>query len=179
VASGRPPIEPAIPALASRTGIDRDPVDITDAESVRWQLACVFPDTGRLPRTRLAFELARNEQPPIVRGDAVEKVAEVIAAVPDSAVPVVVTTWTVAYFDGAARIAFQDALRAASRDRPVAWISGEGAGVVDLFDVNAPVDDQGAEASVLGLATFDGGRVDARVLGFVHPHGNWLAWEAS
>jgi hypothetical protein len=176
VTEGNPPIAAAVPPLASRTGIDRDPVDVLDADSVQWQLACVFPDTGRLPRTRLAFELARNAQPPIVEGDAVETIGPVVAAVPAGAVPVVVTTWAAAYFSVEARRAFCDALADASHARPLAWVSGEGAGVVDLFAADPPTDEYGTQASVLGLATFTDGAVDARILGYVHGHGSWLAW---
>jgi hypothetical protein len=35
------------------------------------------------------------------------------------------------------------------------------------------------EASVFGLLTFRDGAVDAtELLGFVHPHGNWIDWRA-
>jgi hypothetical protein len=39
-------------------------------------------------------------------------------------------------------------------------------------------DDQGVEASVLGLAVFRDGAVDGTVLGYVHTRGTWLDWRA-
>jgi hypothetical protein len=49
--------------------------------------------------------------------------------------------------------------------------------VVDLFpDVDAPFDAQRMQASVLGLVIFRDGEFDARLLGFVHPHGSWIDW---
>ena len=57
-----------------------------------------------------------------------------------------------------------------------AVLGHEGAGVVDLFAADPPTDEYGTQASVLGLATFTDGAVDARILGYVHGHGSWLAW---
>ncbi len=179
VVGGRPPIAPALPAIAARVGIDRDPVDATDDDDVRWQLACVWPDTGRLPRTRLALAEAKRTPPRFVRGDAVQRVADVVLGLPSGSVPVVVTTWAAAYFPVRERVAFREALVAASRERPVAWVSGEGAGVIDLFaGVEVPRDADGLEPSLLGLVVFRDGVADARFLAFVHPHGNWIDWRA-
>lgn len=179
VIGASPPIAQTLPAIAARVGIDRHPVDASDDDEVRWQLACVWPDTGRLGRTRLALEAARSNPPRFVRGDALEHVAEVVLGLPPEVVPVVVTTWTLAYFSKRDRIQFRDALAASSTERPVAWISGESAGVVDLFaHVEAPPDAQGMEPSVLGLVVFRGGAADARFLALVHPHGTWIDWRA-
>ena len=90
-----------------------------------------------------------------------------------------ITSWALAYLPTDRRTEFVNVLRAASADRPVAWISAEGEGTVPLLaDVSAPTDAQGIDASVLGLAVFDGRDVEAEVLGFVHPHGRWLDWRA-
>jgi hypothetical protein len=179
VARGRPPIAPRLPPVAARVGLDRTPVDVADDDAVRWQLACVWPDTGRLTRTRLALDEARRTPPTLVRGDAVDGVGPAIAALPGGAVAVVTTTQVVAYFSPTERAAFREALAAASRSRPVAWISAEVQGVVDVVpSAAAPSDDQGVEASVLGLAVFRDGGIDGQVLGYAHPHGGWIDWRA-
>ena len=116
----------------------------------------------------------------MLRGDAVETVADVVDALPSEALAVVMTTWALAYLPKDNRIIFRDALAAASKRRPIAWVSGEGLGVVDVFrDVEVPTDAQGTMASVLGLMVFRDGDLDARLLGFVHPHGNWIDWRAA
>ncbi len=177
VAGGTPPIAPLLPTIVARVGLDRSPVDVTDDDEARWQLACVWPDTARLPRTRLALEEARRAPLTLVRGDAVEGVVAAIAGLPADAVAVVTTTQVVAYFSPAQRAGFRDALAAASHDRSVAWISAEVQGVVDVGPrAAAPSDDQGVEASVLGLAVFRDGAADATLLGYVHPHGSWMDW---
>lgn len=179
VVGSPPPIASALPAIAARVGIDRDPVDATDDDDVRWQLACVWPDTGRLPRTRLALAEAKRTPLRFVRGDALQHVAETVLGLPRDVVPVVITTWAAAYFSVQERVAFREALAAASRERPIAWISGEGAGVIDLFTgVEVPPDADGLEPSVLGLVGFRDGVADACFLGLVHPHGNWIDWRA-
>jgi hypothetical protein len=180
VRGGTPPIKPMVPPIRDRVGLDLDPVDLRDDDNVRWQLALVFPDTNRLPRTRLALDAIRHTQPRIVQGDAVDKVKDVVLGLPEDATAVVTTTWAAAYFSKEGRIAFRERLAEASNTRPVAWISAEGEQIIDLFaDIEAPFDAQGAQASVLGLATFRDGTTTTEHLGFVHPHGNWIDWRAS
>jgi hypothetical protein len=179
VVGGRPPIAPLVPPIVERVGIDRDPVDVTDDDQARWQLALVFPDTNRLSRTRLALEELRREPPRIVRGDAVETIRPVLLDLRADASAVVTTTWAVAYFPPEHRVAFREQLADASRTRPVAWVSAEGPDTIDLFSgIDVPTDAQGAQASILGLARFDRGETETEVLGFVHPHGNWVDWRA-
>ena len=106
VVGGSPPIAPSLPTIAARVGLDRAPLDVTIQTQSRWQLACVWPDTGRLPRTRLALEEARRTPLELVRGDAVEDVGDLIASLPTDATAVVTTTWVVAYFSPEQRTGF-------------------------------------------------------------------------
>ena len=59
------------------------------------------------------------------------------------------------------------------------WISAEGRGVVELLPSAGapPTTMHGVEASVLGLVSSATAR-DARLLGYVHPHGTTLDWRA-
>lgn len=179
VAGGKPPVAPALPRIVERCGIDLDPVDVTDPDQLRWQLALVFPDTNRLPRTRRALEAIARTPPRIVQGDAVDTISPVLLDLQPDAVAVVTTTWAVAYFAEDRRVEFRERLAEVSRARPVAWISAEGPGVVDLFaQSEVPSDGAGTQASVLGLARFEGGETTSELLGFVHPHGSWVDWRA-
>jgi len=179
VVGGSPPIAPELPAISTRIGLDRAPIDVHDPDQVRWQLACVWPDTGRLPRTRLALEEARRRSLDVVQGDAVESVGLTIARLPAEATAVVTTTAVVGYFTPEQRTGFRDALAAASESRPVAWISADGQGVVDLIpSAGAPSDENGVEWLVLGLVIFRGGHAEAELLGYAHPHGSGLEWRA-
>ncbi len=108
VVAGSPPIATSLPTIAARVGLDREPLDVFDSRQMRWQLACAWPDTGRLPRTRLAQEEARRAQLELVRGDAIEDVGELIARLPPEAIAVVTTTWVVSYFSPEQRTGFRD-----------------------------------------------------------------------
>jgi hypothetical protein len=180
VGDGAPPIAPALPAVTARVGLDQAPVDVHDDDLVRWQLACVWPDTGRLPRTRAALAEARSMPLTLVQGDAVAEVADVVAKLPADATAVVTTSWVLAYLPKPQRTAFAAALAEASRERPVLWISAEGHGVVDTIPGDEPpADASGVVPSVLGLVTFTDGRPTPELLGYVHPHGSTIDWRAN
>ena len=180
VVAGSPPIAPYLPPIAARMGLDRAPVDLQDPEQTRWQLACVWPDTGRLERTRRALDEARRGSLTVVQGDAIDAVEGLVADLPADATAVVLTTWVVAYFSAEQRAGFRDALARASMSRPVVWVSGESHGVVDLIPSEGVQSDaNGLEWSELGLVTFRGGEAVAELLGYVHPHGSALDWRGS
>ena len=180
VVGGTPPIAPVLPEVVARIGLDRDPVDLDDPDQVRWQLACAWPDTGRLPRTKLAIDEARGRGAMrSVRGDAIESVGELITGLPPDALAVVTTTWVVGYFSRDQRAGFDAVLAEISTKRPVAWISAENPGVIRAIPgVDTPPDAGDFEWNVLGLVTYRDGRADPELLGFVHPHGSKLDWRA-
>ncbi len=95
VVTGSPPIAPSLPVIVGRVGIDLDPPDLTDPDDTRWLLACVWPGTGRFQRTARAIELGRADPPPVMRGDAVERLPEVLAGLGEGRV-VVVNSWSFA-----------------------------------------------------------------------------------
>ncbi|MGH9018341.1 MAG: DUF2332 family protein, partial [Acidimicrobiales bacterium] len=92
---------------------------------------------------------------------------------------VVVTTAAAGYLSGEQRTAFADVLAAASSaGPPVAWLSSEGAGIVDAFADHRPPDDD-PDRDVVGAVVL---RRDSRrhhFLGFAHKHGRWVDWRAS
>jgi hypothetical protein len=173
VLHGDPPIRPT--PVAHRIGLDRRPLDPTDPDDARWLVACTWPDTGRVERTRAAVALAATDPSELRAGDAV---ADMPALLDEIDGPVIITTtWALAYLSEQRRQAFSDVLAAASRHRPVSWISGEGAGVVEALPQIEPPDVEGTTASVLGTIRYERGHTkSARVLAHVHPHGHWLWW---
>lgn len=173
VLHGEPPIRST--PVARRIGIDRRPLDPTDPEDARWLIACTWPDTGRLERTRAAVGLAAAGPSELRTGDAVADMPAILGEI--DGLVVVTTTWALAYLSEERRGAFSNLLAAASRDRPVIWISGEGAGVVEALPPVEPPGVEGATAGVLGAIRYEGGNmVGAQVLAHVHPHGHWLWW---
>ncbi len=171
VVAGNPPIRPTLPAMAAAMGIDRSPVDVTDPDDARWLLACVWPETGRLPRTELAIAEAASDPPPVVQGDAFEALPGVVRGLPPNVGVCVSTCWTFAYFPVDRRPAFTELLADLARERPLVWLYGEGPNVGPDFG-------ESPDECVLGLVLFDKDASDAVLLAQVHPHGDWLNWVA-
>lgn len=177
---GDVPIRSTAPAIAGRAGLDRAPVDLSDPDEVRWMLACVWPDTGRLDRTRAAIELSHDHAVDVVAGDAVDDLPAAVAVLPADVPLVVTTSWVLAYLRRADRRRFVDALAEQSRHRLVGWLSAEGPGVIE--GLPEPPDagraeEKGVEPSHLGAHRFaDGALVDLTLLATCHPHGNELTW---
>ncbi len=175
VRDGPLPAPVRLPPIARKVGIDRAPVDVNDADTARWMLACIWPGTGRQERARQAMRL-RAGQPALVRaGDMVADLAPAIEEMGDLPT-VVVTSWSYSYLPPDVRPAFLATLRAAARRRPVAWVCLDLLGVAPIFtpETPAPADEQ--IPSLIGVAIIDDRGVRARPLAFVHSHGIWLQW---
>jgi hypothetical protein len=169
------PVPQRLPALSTKVGLDREPVDLTVEPNVRWLLACIWPGTGRHDRARAAMKLAAGRPGLVRQGDMVGDLGPLLASLGNEPVAVV-TSWAYSYLPVEVRSSFQQVLQTASLDRPVAWVSCDGIGVVDLFQTPCPPPERGEVPSVLGLAVFDGGSVDATTLAYVQPHGAWISW---
>ena len=173
VLSGNPPRQSI--SIGRRIGIDRNILNPADEDDARWLLACVWPDTGRLDRTRAAIELAASRPSELIEGDALEMLSAVLSSVQG---PIVVTTtWVVAYMNLEYRARLSAELMAASQERDIYWISAEAPGVVSHLPEVEPPQVEGPLPSVVGLVTFTKGEIaDTRVLAHAHSHGSWIWW---
>ena len=115
VLHGNPPIRPV--AVAERIGLDRNPLDPAVPENFRWLLACTWPDTGRLERTRAALEMAVAHPSALRAGDAVDHLPALLRET--SGAIVITTTWVMAYLAADRRTKFAQCLANASASRPV------------------------------------------------------------
>jgi hypothetical protein len=176
VVGGHPPIAERLPALVSRVGIDRSPINLADPDDARWLLACVWPDTGRLERTAAAIHLAHSDLPTVVAGEANDVLPDVLTKLPDGVTAIVVTTWAFAYFPTEDRGRFVQLLSDVSLTRPIAWLSAEGAGTVEALAGAIPAESGGLNPDVLGAVLFEQGERRAQVLANVQEHGNWIDW---
>jgi hypothetical protein len=178
VRGGHPPIAAQLPALATRVGIDRSPIDLADPDDARWLLACVWPDTDRLDRTAAAIHLAQADPPRVIAGDANDVLPGVLGALPPGTAALVTTTWAFGYFSAEDRQTFMEVLDRASYQRDIAWLSAEAAGTVGPLAAARLADDEQGKADLLGAIVFRGGTREAHVLGYVQEHGAWLDWRA-
>jgi hypothetical protein len=178
----RPPA-PELPPIASRVGIDIDPVDLRDQGARAWLAACAPPEASALGRLTAAIEMAQQHPAPIVAGDVVA----VLAGLPP-AVPVLVTDAYLAVFLPPDRRAMLFSVLAdAARRRPVTWLSLDplvplGRAARDSVQgIQLPawmVADyrQNGLFAILGARTFDRGRETGRLLARAHPSGQWVEW---
>lgn len=175
--SGRP--MPARTAQISwRAGIDLAPPDLDDETSVRWLLACQWPDdVARFERSRRAMGLWRSmtPRPRVVSGDAVSTLEHVIQEVPDDLLVVVQHSWVATYLSTEDQESLASLLRATMERRPLAWLSFEHPRLVPGLGHQVAPAERIAGASTLVL---EDDRLGPRILAQAHPHGTWVDWEA-
>jgi len=99
-----PPVPGEMPAVASRIGVDIQPVDVRDDEAIAWLRACIWPEhAARVDLFMRAVAIARADPPKIVQGEILETLPRLIAAVPEGVAVCVFHTATLAYLSRAPR----------------------------------------------------------------------------
>jgi hypothetical protein len=180
IVGGPPPLPARLPEVASRAGIDLEPVDVHDVAGTRWLRACLWPEQPeRIERLEAAIGIAREAPPPLLRGDALALLPGVIAAAPPEATVCVFHSMVMTYFPREYRAHFIEVLRVAALRRPIAWVALEAPRVVPGIVPPALEDGADAErtsAMIISLTLLDGARREDRVLARAHPHGAWLEW---
>jgi hypothetical protein len=163
-----------LPVIASRLGLDRNPVSLDDADAVRWLEACVWPDQAdRFARLVAALALAREAGVRVEAGDAVADLAAALDRLGPGH-PVVTNSWVLAYLDQTSRSAFLDVLEALGARRDLSWVSVEEPSAAPGLRWPASLD--GTSLSVLRLVRWRSGRRREEFLAQCHPHGYWLRW---
>lgn len=177
VVRDRPIPELAIPEVVARVGIDREPVDVTDADEARWLQACVWPDqTEQLARLEAEVTLARTARPFLLQGDALDLLPDALALVPADALPVVTTTWALSRFPLESRLRFLHRLDAAATNRAVAWVSVEGVGVAPAIPTFG--DRPASGHSIIGVALLEHSVLHAESVGRCWSRGRIMSWLA-
>jgi hypothetical protein len=177
VVGDRPIPTLAMPEVVARVGVDRDPIDVTDADDARWLRACLWPDQPeRVARLEAEMALAATAPPLLLRGDAVEMLPAALARVPADALPVVTTTWALSRLPLESRLRFLHRLDEAATDRAVAWVSAEGVGVAPAIPTLG--DRRASGHSIIGLAVFEHSTLRAEAVGRCWSQGRFLAWLA-
>ena len=165
---------PPMPEVTWRRGLDRRPVDITDDDDARWLHACVWPEQAwRRELLDRAISMARRDPPSLVRGDAVDALPALVAAVPDDAVLCVVHTAMVAYLPD--RTAFDEVLAVVSQRRPLWRVAGEAAGLVPgLATPTVPDAPAGTISFLYGIVPFGTDDRSPQAVCWAGTHGSWL-----
>jgi hypothetical protein len=167
VREGSPPLPQQLPPVASRVGVDLDPLDVTDEADARWLRSLVWPEHEERHRLlESALEVARENPPDLREGDALELLPAVVTEIPDDR-PVCVFDTQVRYqFDDETRQRFDALLAELGADRDLSVLSG---------DRESEAYEQAID---LTLTTDDGDWTDPRTecLASYQAHGEWVAW---
>lgn len=163
---GPMPVPHALPDVVWRAGIDLNPLDVSDADDLRWLETLVWPEQDdRRDRLRAAVAIAREEPPHLVAGDLVAALPELVASAPAGAQVVVFHSAVLNYVPPGVRSAFT----ALVDTLPCRWLSNEGPGVVEFEPGRLPPSPHPAR----GLFTL---ALDGTPLAYADPHGSTLHW---
>jgi hypothetical protein len=164
-ASGTTPIPSALPTIAWRAGIDRNPIDVNASTQTAWLETLVWPgQEKRGERLRAALTVAQAEPPMIVKGNLLTDLAPLVDEAPKRATLVIFHTAVLAYVASKAdRERFAKAMR---RSRAV-WISNEVPSVFpDIVKAAPPASQRGR----LLLA------INGSAVAWTAPHGESIDW---
>ena len=187
VRAGAPPLPPSVPVLADRVGIDAEPLDLTDPDTLAWLAACVPPEAGAVTRFAEASTLARAEPARKVRGSLLDVLSDVVADLPPDALVCLVDTYVHVFLPPADLARFDDLLAKIGRERDLDWVSvdplvplgPDARRTVQHLDVPPEWIEENRKGGVFGVIGHvrirDGVRTGT-VLGRAHPGAAWLEW---
>lgn len=158
----QPLIPEHFPRIASRCGIDLQPVDVYDQDAVDWLRALIWPEhTARVEMLRHAVEAVRRDPPLIHRGDALELLPEIMETVPQEAVLCLYHTFVINQFPREARERFALLMDTYGAKR-------------DLFCISiAALSTDGPQ---LRLLAYQDGVKTEHLLASCSGHAQWLEW---
>jgi hypothetical protein len=175
----RPPVGAAVPGIGWRAGMDRNPLDVGEAETADWLRALVWPEhRDRLAVLDAAISVALHDPLDLRRGDLLAGLPALAADAPRDMALVMVHAWVLAYLSPNRRRSFVREVRQLARQlhRPI-WLVG-----MEAPDVLASLGVGLLEAgpggfSALALSRFDAdGTSSRRLMAHSHAHARWLRW---
>ena len=157
----RPPLPSHLPAVATRTGIDLNPIDLRDPDAVLWLKALIWPEhTERVVNLERAIEVLQHNPPSLLAGNALELLPQVIAETSADTVLCIYHTFSLYQLLPAAREQLSGIISAASTTRDIYWFGIEG----------------NRDGNFVTLTCYQRGAGEETLLARCHPHGRWLEW---
>lgn len=159
-----PVIDPRMPKVLSRIGLELNPVRLSDPADRLWLKALIFPELQpRIARLDGAIATALQHPPPIRFGDALDLITPTLEALPASGTPVVYHSFVTYQFSTDMQRRFDEALLVHSMRRPLYRVS------VEWEQAEHPV----------RVSRYDTGHASSIVLADCNPHGAWIEWRHS
>ena len=148
-----------------RAGVDINPIDVMNADAMRWLRALVFPEhLERHQEIEAAARIVRDNPVPIVTGDALTRLPDLLSQAPDDSRLCLYATMVLYQFSSEARKALWALLAEFSKTRPVSVVIQDG------------VPEGWAQ---LLIRDFKDGKYTKRRMAEAHAHGRWLEWRES
>jgi hypothetical protein len=186
----QPAIPSQIPQIASRVGIDIEPLEIAQPAVRAWLGACIPQEIGAVTRFHHAAELAITHPAWTVRGDASEVLERVVATLPDDQLLCLIDSYVHVFFESEDLERFRRLVDELGAERDLDWISVDPlvplGGSADHSVLGLPVDRELIERNqreglfgVVGRLQYRGGKRSGEILGIAHPGAAWLEWLAT
>lgn len=159
----RPPLPVTLPTVGYRVGIDLLPIDVRDEKAVRWLRALIWPEhADRAALLEQAIEMARLDPPPLIAGNAVDLLPQVLANVSVDTVLCVYHSYMLNQCSKLIREKIAECLLAFSQERAffevsLEWYSGQ-------------------RQPALELLSYHDGNVESELLAYCESHGRMLEW---
>ncbi len=174
---GAVPVPSRLPRVTARIGIDREPIDVTDAAAIRWLRACVWPDQpDRFHRLEHALAIAALDPAEVRTADAVDGLSDAVATARRAGHPVVMNSWVLNYLPDERRDAYLTEIDRLGADGDLSWVFAESP--AQAHGLPFPSNLEGAHVTALTLVRWRRGERRVDHLGVSHPHGYWLHWAA-
>ena len=155
-----PLLEESIP-IASRDGIDLNPIDLSNPDQLLWQRALIWPEHRERHRQLIEARAELDASPVrLIRGDATELLPDLLKEIPEDMTPVVYSTVALYQFPRASRHSLLEGLAAYSRERPVWQVALEG-----------------DQPPGITLTRYRNGSGKSELLARASPHGWWIEWQ--
>ena len=158
----RPVLPATFPPVASRVGIDLNPIDVNDPAATLWLRALIWPEHDkRVQLLTNALAVARQHTPTVLAGDALALLPDVMAAIPAETTLCLYHTFVINQFSPTAReqLAALFAHEATKRNLYVVSIAW-----------------QVGELLMLSLISYEDGIKTEKALAHCSGHARWMEW---
>lgn len=158
-----PQLGEKFPSVASRVGLELNPVDLHSAADRLWLKALIWPElTPRFARLDAALGTALAYPQRIIVGDALANLEATVGALPADGIAVVYHSHVTYQFSEQMRDRLNAILEQVSQARPIYRVSIE-------FDHGA---------YPINIGRYENGKSTKRTIALCDPHGSWLEWTA-
>lgn len=157
-----PPIPKKLPVIATKIGIDLNPLDITNNEDKLWLQALIWPEhVERFEILDKAINIAQSNPPKILKGDGLALLDQALTECLPNSTICIIHSFTLNQFSEEHRQEFYNKLKAEGKKRPIYVLS------LEWLNSKKPL---------LSLDIYQEGQRSEKTLAYGESHGNWLEW---